>query len=358
MNHLIDIIDALDTLHLAGEEAVLVTVVKVEGSAYRQPGARMLIRADGQAVGMVSGGCLEKHLVKKAFWLTREGACVQRYHSSTDAEDESEQESFGLGCNGTIEVLFERITSPYFLALQDALQKLRQTKQPQILRTVIASNHPNLDIGARITDEQNLSQAAVCTLREPASRKSVATIDTYQAGAYTYQVVSEMLQPPPHLLVFGAGQDSLPLLEMAKLQGWVTTLIDSRADSIRLAKQRIIQADTTLHLPIQHAEQVQPLLTAYPHTAVAIMTHSVTQDKTWLKQALSVTSPAPFYIGQLGPRYRTQQLLADIGIADIPPQLFYPMGLPLGGDTPEAVALSTVAQIQAILSQVILKSNY
>ncbi|MFK9479284.1 XdhC family protein, partial [Escherichia coli] len=65
---------------------MLATVVSVEGSAYRQPGARMLILADGQSIGMVSGGCLEKHLVQRAFWLTRDGATLKTYHTATDSQ--------------------------------------------------------------------------------------------------------------------------------------------------------------------------------------------------------------------------------------------------------------------------------
>ena len=96
-----DIFDALDQLP-PNSEAVLATVVSVEGSAYRQPGARMLILADGQSIGMVSGGCLEKHLVQRAFWLTRDGATLKTYHTATDsqlsqdevADDSDEQEGF------------------------------------------------------------------------------------------------------------------------------------------------------------------------------------------------------------------------------------------------------------------------
>lgn len=366
MNHLIDIIDALAALEKTGEDAVLATVIKIEGSAYRQPSARMLIQADGKVVGMVSGGCLEKQLVKKAFWLTRNGACVQRYHSAIaenedfstgeTGQDKIDQEGFGLGCNGTIHVLFERVNSPQCLPLKTALQRLKQEKQPQLLHTIIASDHPDFPIGLHFFDKALLLQTASLSRSEPASRKTTATINNYQTDEFSFEVFSEILYPPLHLMVFGAGQDSLPLIEMAKIQGWVTTLIDSRADSIRLARYRPVQADTYRYLPLENAEQIQPLLTDYPHTSVVIMTHSVTQDRMWLQQTLTA-SPSPFYIGQLGPRYRTEKLLADIGMTDLPDHLFYPMGLPIGGDTPESVALATIAQIQSIFHHTKLTPN-
>ena len=132
MNHLFDIFDTLEQLP-PNSEAVLATVVSVEGSAYRQPGARMLILADGQSIGMVSGGCLEKHLVQRAFWLTRDGATLKTYHTATDsqlsqdevADDSDEQEGFGLGCQGVIQVLFERLVLNEQSALSVSYTHLR-----------------------------------------------------------------------------------------------------------------------------------------------------------------------------------------------------------------------------------------
>lgn len=424
MNHLTDIVNALNAHDLS--QAVLATVVQVDGSAYRQPGARMLILADGRHVGMVSGGCLEKHLVQRAFWLTRDGACVQTYHTAeteNSLENSSnldnlnlsgnaknpievditqrlldEQAGFGLGCNGTIKVLFEQVDSQFCQNLIRVLRQMEQNKQPQIVATVINSDCQHIPLGWHGTPlelEQLLATVSQLhtphptwqKIQIPASRKSPFIIECYQmvhdGKNYYFEVLIETLQPPLHLLIFGAGQDSVPLVTMAKLQGWQVSVIDSRADYIRHIKARFNPINASNHPPLSpdhleclqlsQANSIATQLTAYPKTAVAIMTHSVTQDNIWLTQALQsllksgLESPQnpPFYIGQLGPRYRTEKLLLEIAQTSpelqnlvssdiIKKTLFYPMGLDLGGDTPEAVALSIIAQIQAVYHQTLL----
>lgn len=363
MNHLFDILDKLEQLP-PDSEAVLATVVSVEGSAYRQPGARMLILPDGQAVGMVSGGCLEKHLVQRAFWLTRNDAVVKTYHTATgnidsqtadiDDKDDTwdEQEGFGLGCQGTIQVLFERIHWAKADDLLICFKTVKQFKQPQSLATIIASNTSAFAIGHHIDvnklsnklgDWQRVSQT-------PASRKSRFVIETYQRNNERIGVFVETLQPPLQLVIFGAGQDCLPLITMAHLQGWQVTVIDSRLDFI--SRHTGNRFATFNQLPLNQAEHIQSLLDSPQATAVVVMTHSISQDKVWLAQALMAKNP-PLFIGQLGPRYRTEQLLSEIlaqhfDLAALPPNLYYPVGLPLGGDTPEAVALSITAHIQQV----------
>ncbi|WP_376787180.1 MULTISPECIES: XdhC family protein [Pseudomonas] len=112
MSDIDEFLNALDELGTLHQEAVLATVVKVEGSAYRRPGARMLIPQFGNPVGTVSGGCLESDLARKAWWLTEQGQPVIRtYRTGIPGDDAGEEEelAFGLGCNGTVHILLERI---------------------------------------------------------------------------------------------------------------------------------------------------------------------------------------------------------------------------------------------------------
>lgn len=368
MNHLFSILEQLDRLP-DGAEAVLATVISVEGSAYRQPGARMVILPDGQAMGMVSGGCLEKHVVQRAFWLTRQGATVKTYHTASASqsddgqadEDIDEQIGFGLGCQGSIQVLFERVHTATNTTLLESFKALQQHKQAQALVTVVATNTSEFDIGQHfsLADFQQCISNWQMLSQMPASRKSHCMIETYQNALdeqnQQISVFVETLEPPLQLLIFGAGQDCLPLISMAHLQGWQVTVIDSRLDVIY--RQQSTYSANFQHISLEQANQAQRLLISPQPTAVVIMTHSLSQDRVWLTQALTATQP-PFYIGQLGPRYRTEQLLDEIrlGLADMPllpafDNLFYPVGLPLGGDTPEAVALSITAHIQQVYRQ-------
>lgn len=366
MNHLFDILQTLESLSPT-QQAVLATVVSVEGSAYRQPGARMLILADGQAIGMVSGGCLERHLVQRAFWLTRHGPVIQIYHTAadelnsdladSDIADYDEQQGFGLGCQGTIRVLFERISLPDDTVLASSLTALKQEKKPQILVTVIASSTPAVAIGQHFHEGafESLFSDWQLVSRQAASRKSRFEIVQYQRNNEQISVLIEVLTPPLQLLIFGAGQDCLPLVNMAHLQGWQVTVIDSRFDLIQRYASNSQAA--FWQLPLEQADRVQAWFASPQQTAVVVMTHSLTQDKVWLSQALCTQYP-PLFVGQLGPRYRTEQLLVAIGQIDndnhsptLPDNLFYPVGLPLGGDTPEAVALSITAQIQQVYSR-------
>lgn len=183
MNQVADILKLASEAQQQGVDAVLATVVRTEGSAYRRAGAMMLICADGRSVGMISGGCLEPHIIKRAFWLTRNGASVQVYQTGDDIEytkngeakaaakeetsendflnvdfyDEPDLDldelNFGLGCNGRVHVLFERLTTA--TALLNVIGQVRGTQQPVTIATLIRSasrqkSNPELQIGMRI----------------------------------------------------------------------------------------------------------------------------------------------------------------------------------------------------------------
>ena len=126
------LLGALRALERDNGQAVLATVVKVEGSAYRRPGARMLIPLYGGTVGTISGGCLESEVAKKAWWLTDSGEAVIRRYSTATQDDDDDQDAaltFGLGCNGTVHVLLERHSAEKPLAVLELLRKVRESGQ-------------------------------------------------------------------------------------------------------------------------------------------------------------------------------------------------------------------------------------
>ncbi|AWT48975.1 hypothetical protein DLE54_05140 [Psychrobacter sp. YP14] len=396
-NQISDILQLADQAIATDIEAVLATVVHIEGSAYRKPGAMMLICADGQSVGMISGGCLEPHIIKKALWLTRNGPVVQVYQTGEDLTEEGAAKTqavddiefsiqtelnFGLGCNGRVHVLFERLdTAKAYLKM---IKQVRQTQQPVTMATLIRSQEASHPVGLHVqltsdfkavqvasansitADCDELINQAIQSLsakyvsakhtasgltQKPtdfATITSVAQQDITQPVQTQWLV--QQLQPQKRLLICGAGNDVHPLVRLAKMQDWHVTVIDSR--SHYATRSRFMEADQVQCVPL---EDTQTLLALSQNAAVAVMSHSLTQDRARLQVLLA--NP-PLYLGQLGPKYRTERLIDEIkqayqgdvnGLEQGISQLYYPIGYKLGGDGPEALALGVMAQISAVM---------
>ena len=394
MNQVADILKLASEAQQQGVDAVLATVVHTEGSAYRRAGAMMLICEDGRSVGMISGGCLEPHIIKRAFWLTRDGANVQVYQTGDDIEyaDNGQAQvainkeagdtddlddldgmdfdelNFGLGCNGRVHVLFERLaTAAPFL---ESVRQVRRHQQPVMVATLIRNNgcqNTELQVGLRINldeyhnSENSLEQEIINPsniiadivekLAEYELSESNTEYVTIKTDEATTEWLVQRLQPQLRLLICGAGNDVMPLVTMAKLQDWHVTVIDSRAQYA--TRMRFPQADAVMSLSLEDSDT---LLKLSNNAAVALMSHSLTQDRARLAILLAHAQNYR-YLGQLGPRYRTERLINEISanmdhpaILDTGVQkLHYPIGYKLGGDGPEALALGIMAQINAVM---------
>ena len=406
MNQVADILKLASEAQQQGVDAVLATVVHTEGSAYRRAGAMMLICEDGRSVGMISGGCLEPHIIKRAFWLTRDGANVQVYQTGDDIEyaengqaqvainkeagdtDDDldglnglddmdfDELNFGLGCNGRVHVLFERLaTAAPFLEL---VRQVRRTQQPITVATLIRTSDfqtqtdslqksAELKIGMRINLEEyshsgdlarhetinssNIITDIVEGLAEYKLSESNTEYVTIKTDEATTEWLVQRLQPQVRLLICGAGNDVMPLVTMAKLQDWHVTVIDSRAQYA--TRMRFPQADAVMSLSLEDSDT---LLKLSHNAAVALMSHSLTQDRARLAVLLAHAQNYR-YLGQLGPRYRTERLINEISVTLTQPdvlaagirKLHYPIGYKLGGDGPEALALGIMAQINAVM---------
>lgn len=355
------LLQALAAAERHGDEAVLATVVKVEGSAYRRPGARMLIAPYGNTVGSISGGCLEADVAKKAWWLTESGEPVLRRYSTGASEDEDDADAaltFGLGCNGTVYVLLERHGRARQATVVELLRQVRDSQLPGAAATVIAA-YPRAPV--RVGERLLLAPDGHLggTLRQPQLDARVrhdlaATLAQQQSALRVYaeprgevEVFFEYVAPPRRLVVFGAGHDAQPLVRLAKLLEWQVTVVDGRAHFARA--ERFPEADAVLVAEPQRSPALAALTAG---AAVVVMTHSYSQDRHWLG---AVLQGAPCYVGQLGPRERTERLLGEIRTqgASLPAlaALHYPMGLDLGGDTPESVAMAILAEISAVLNR-------
>uniref|UniRef100_A0A7V5CSL5 XdhC/CoxI family protein n=1 Tax=Acidobacterium capsulatum TaxID=33075 RepID=A0A7V5CSL5_9BACT len=348
MSELRQILDLARLAQSRGEEVCLVTVVGVEGSSYRKPGARMLLTRGGQRAGTISGGCLEGEVSKKAWWLTAEGASIQRY---TSFFDEDSGIAYGLGCGGTILLLLER--GQPALATLEALRRTLEQEEPAVALISIAEQNPGTRCIASASGQVLFGNPALAPLAAQTLRNGTHTtlLPASEAGATL--LFCERITPPPALWVFGAGDDAQPLVEFAHKLGWRITVADGRSHLARperfpLARQVLTLTPGT-PLPLEPAD------------AAVLMTHSYEQDHALLARLL----PLPLaYLGVLGPRRRTRHIVDQIiaqpgsqpgtllGITadEAMARLHAPVGLGLPGHTPAAIALSIAAEIHSIFA--------
>lgn len=335
---------------------VLATVVDVNGSSYRQPGARMLItEGSWTSVGTVSGGCLERDVVERAARVLKTGRS-ELITYDTAATDGSVF-SLNMGCKGVIKILLERPAKEF----TDFLKQRLQRGLPGMIATLIAKNGVNdkddSPIGARILlDERrgviafsNFTEAAIETLLPDClavlkERKSEMLATPFG------EVFMEYVAAPTHLAIFGAGADAVSLVTFAKNVGWRVTVIDHRPAFA--TSERFPGADEII---LSRPENLDDNFFPDENTAVVVMTHNYEHDREILKFLLNSEA---VYIGALGPKRRTVGILNELNEDDegsdwFSPErltkLYAPIGLDIGGDTPEVIAISIIAEIQSVI---------
>ncbi len=351
MKELREILDAYETIRRQGEIAALATVVAASGSSYRRPGARMLLTSDGWVAGGVSGGCLESDVAGRARAVMESGQPDIVTYDTT--EDGDIMFGVGLGCRGVIQILIEPLTGarPDFAFLSDLVQKREAGVCATVFRT--EGGAPT-----RLGDRLLLSQmgsvyngladvnlaARVRTDAEAVLASGRSLVREYVLSGGSVAVFFEAITPPQPLVVFGAGYDVLPLARLAKELGWHVTVADARpAYAIR---ERFPQADAVLVCPPEEAAARLPL---DARTAVVLMTHNYLHDRALLGQLLPSSVR---YLGVLGPKRRTERLLSELPPGVVTDgalsRLHSPVGLDIGADMPETIALSIIAGIQAV----------
>jgi xanthine/CO dehydrogenase XdhC/CoxF family maturation factor len=322
-----------------GGAAELVTLVRAEGSSYRRPGARLLLGVRGEYAGTISGGCLETEVVRKATWLVRDGAVVERY--STMFDDTAEV-PFGLGCGGVVDLLLEPGDTAECRALMAAMEGSLAGEDVTVLtwlprkdrglaRAVLSAG------GDFLFASSELSEPELVNARGEVLRRD--WVEAMPDGIFVERIVA-----PQRLFVLGAGDDAKPVVSVAALLGWSVTVMDGRAQLARA--ERFPQAERVLAVPPGSAGVPE----IRPEDAVVLMTHSYEQDREWLAALLSLR---PRYLGLLGARHRSALLVSEVAvrlgrtIASCCEQIYAPVGLDLGGDGPEAIALAVIAEAQA-----------
>ncbi|MEH1859734.1 MAG: XdhC family protein [Nostoc sp.] len=357
MNELQAILEGFESSQKSGEMTFLATVVKTQGSTYRRSGAKMLMTNTGRTIGTISAGCLENDVFEHTQQRMSDGEPIVVTYDSTASEDILW--GFGLGCNGIVQVLIERLegeSTPNAIAF---IQECFHKKHLGIIATVFAfEGTVKVKLGSRlllypdgkiITDikDPNLIQSLLAD-SQAAFANQKSRVNNYQLRLGSAEVFIEVIQPPRSLIIFGAGYDAVPVAQFAQALGWDVTIVDCRANEATRAR---FPMPCNVILSLREIVHKQIFINA--HTVAVVMTHNYLDDLEILKMLLP--SPTP-YIGVLGPKLRTERLLEDLHLQGIDytteqlKRLHGPIGIDIGADTPEEIAIAIIAEIQAVLT--------
>jgi xanthine dehydrogenase accessory factor len=341
----------------AGASFALATIVSVEGSAYRRPGARMLITPDGRRFGSLSGGCLEADVAVHAQNALATGKPTMLTYAPDQANGDIIIET---GCKGAIGILVEPATIPDVALSLEVLASVVEARLPARFATVCEVR--GID-AVRVGDRLIVSPAApahgalaasplydsintdLAALSADGASRSVS----YPLAQGVARVLLEALPPPIALLLCGSGHDTLPLSRIAAALGWHVTVADTNGAELTADRY----PDARALLPIR-PECLTAHLTPDARTVAVLMTHRYAADLAWFRHLL----PTPLrYLGVLGPRRRWErmhdELVAEGGALSERDfeRVHSPAGLDIGSETPEEIALAIVAEIQTVMNR-------
>lgn len=357
MKEISDIVKAYDTAQSEGKQTALATVVFIEGSSYRRPGARMLVTEDGKLTGAISGGCLEGDALRKALLVMIKQQPMVVTYDTTDEDDA--KLGVGLGCNGVIQILIEPIlpqNPDNAIELFKALLKQRQVGVIITIFSLVNKKAPAQGTSMLVTEEKikisfllnkSLNDALLTDAGE-VLRSQISTIKTYGTND-EYTAFIEAVEPSIALVIVGAGNDAIPLVQFANILGWHITIADGRANYATAG--RFPLANRVL---VSKAENILSDIKADKQTAVVLLTHNYNYDLSALEALLNSGIK---YIGSLGPKNKLQRMLdelhekgMEIDEAQIQ-NIYGPVGLDIGAETAEEIALSVIAEIKAAFSK-------
>lgn len=304
-----DILSQWQDIH-RDHEWVLGAVVSTSGSVYRKAGAMMLFSDAGHQFGLLSGGCLESDLLIQARKVIALG---QSQHLSYDAQDEENIAwRLGIGCGGRADIV---------------LHPCREATDYLCL----------LDVYHALSEGHAVSYSLDLTTPNAELKPSPKAFEKRVPGETQDNQLRVLLNPVPHLLICGAGVDIVSIVLLAHQMGWCITVVASRVkQSLKTELPNTVRYYGTL-------EEAKTILAGVD--AAVIANHNVERDAA----ALSALLPYSMrYMGLLGPSHRKSEVLASAGLPDAT-QIAGPMGLALGGDLPENIALSVLSECHAVL---------
>lgn len=344
-----DIILAYDVAVLQNKKTALATVVRVDGSSYRRPGARMLVTEDGEITGAISGGCLEGDALRKAQYAIHEQKNKLEIYDTTD--DEDDKLGVQLGCNGIVYILFEPIKNNGANNPVNLLRKIVAGRKAAVLTTIFNENKwlDQKGTAGIVNAEETSPESDEMKALRMSSNHALATqssfLKPFEAGS---TALLQFVPPALQLIIIGAGNDTQPLVDISCLLGWTIIVIDGRP---RYAtQQRFPKAKKVI---VAKPEEILSTIEFDEQTAVVLMTHNYNYDTAALEQLINT---ACNYIGILGPRKKLERMLDELsgkGISindETMLKLYGPVGLDIGAETSEEIALSIIAEIKAVFA--------
>jgi xanthine/CO dehydrogenase XdhC/CoxF family maturation factor len=357
MKEIREIISAFDECVAAGRKAALASVVHLDGSSYRRPGARMLVDDEGRLTGAISGGCLEGDALRRALLVINQQYPKLVTYDTTDEEDITL--GVQLGCAGVIQVLFEPVDPSFENNPIDLLREVITKRGRAVMVTLFdLKNKLQGQVGTCMLMEEDgtiTGQVPVESIREglmkdmqEAMRNTKSAFVQYEIDDNTWTAFIEYIEPPVCVVVVGAGNDAIPMVQMADIIGWETRVVDGRSTHAR--PERFIAACQVL---VSKPELVLEQIPIDEKTVFVLMTHNYNYDMAMLRALLErrVT-----YIGALGPKKKLDRMLGELREKGFVPDrrqlasIYGPVGLEIGAETAEEIALSIISEIKAVLS--------
>lgn len=357
MKEIREIIKAYDAAMQGGKKSALAAVVHLNGSSYRRPGARMMITDEGELTGAISGGCLEGDALRKAMMVLSQQKSKLVIYNTDDDDDATI--GMQLGCTGILQVLFEPINANDPDNPIQLLRKAVATRQKAVLVTLFSLEHKNNEQpGTCLLMEENGNITGA--IPYPELQKSImedvnsvmhqesSSFKNYTGESFSVTAFIEYLRPPVSLIIIGAGNDAIPMLQIADIIGWDVKVVDGR--STHAKPERFAGACQVL---VSKPEKVLEHIAIDQQTVFVLMTHNYNYDMAMLKALLlqNVT-----YIGLLGPKKKLDRMIDEIrenGVLidkDQLKKIYGPVGLEIGAETAEEIALSIIAEIKAVLT--------
>jgi xanthine dehydrogenase accessory factor len=333
-----DVLPELARWRDAGQKVALATVIETWGSAPRTVGAKMAVSEAGSVAGSVSGGCVESAVVEAALEVLASGV-PRRLHFGV--ADETAW-AVGLACGGAIDVFVEPWGSP----LDEALREAAGSDRSAAAVTLVGG--PPEALGRKLLVEADGTTRGSLGERDGPAREAAAAAlasgRSVRVALGEAEAFVDVVLPPARLVAVGGVHIAVALVRLARALGYTTVVVDPRPAFG--SRERFPDVDEVVSAwPDEALER----LALNGSTAVAVLTHDPKLDDPALRAALP--SPA-FYVGALGSKAtqakrRKRLLEAGLGEAQLA-RLHAPIGLELGGRSPEEIALSVMAQIVAV----------